>query len=311
MNLKPWIKALLIAFLLALFTRNFIIETYSVNSENSEPYFSKNETVWLNKLKFGGRFPITPISLPFVQDKIPFTNLQSYLSSFEMPYFRIFGFSSIKKTDFLVFNNPLQTKLPIDRRKILMSKCFALAGDTLKIQKNNLYVNRRKEFTLKAKNKIRIWLSPKDSIKIKEEYNLELNNLVNYTGGFLINSNSKLAQKAKKDSLIKIFDLNTPIDKVRELAKSNFFKKNGLIVPKKDMKIQLNSQNFVYLKPIIEKYEKVEISINKKNLFIDGIKTREYAFKQDYYFVITNPGRVNEMVKWLLVPENHIIGLIN
>lgn len=308
--MKPWINAFLIAFLLAIITRNFIIEPYYVNSKVLEPEFHENELIWLNKLKFGGRFPITPISIPFIHSKIPFTNSKSYSSVFEIPYFRFFGFSTIKKDDFIAFNNPLQIKLPIDRRKILMRKCFATAGDTIEIQTNKVFINGKRKFKLNSNKKTRIWLSPKDSAKAKE-LNLKINNLGNFIGGFLVDSDATLLIETKKDSSIKVFNLNNKIEEIRTVEKNKFFKGNGFIVPKKNRKIQVNSRNFSYLKPIIEKYEKDEILIKKGILFINGIKTRDYIFKQNYYFVIMNFDDEKKPLKWLLVPENHVISLVN
>ena len=307
--MKSWINAFLIAFLLAIITRNFIVEPYRVNSKVLEPHFHENELIWLNKLNFGGRFPITPISIPFIHSKIPFTNSKSYSSVIEIPYFRFFGFSTIKKDDFIAFNNPLQTKLPIDRRKILMRKCFAISGDTIEIQNNKVFVNGKEKFKLNNPQ-IRIWLSPKDSAKAKK-FNLKINKLEHFVGGFLVDFDSTFLLEIKKDSLIKTFHLNKKIEGIRAVENNKFFKGNEFIIPKKNRKIHVNSRNFSYLKPIIEKYEKAEILIKNGILLINGIKTRDYIFKQDYYFVIMNFDDKKEALKWMLVPESHVISLVD
>ncbi|RLD54795.1 MAG: hypothetical protein DRJ01_17550, partial [Bacteroidetes bacterium] len=115
--------------------------------------------------------------------------------------------------------------------------------------------------------KTRIWISPKDSAKAKK-LNLKINNLENFIGGFLVDLDSTLLIETKKDGLIKIFNLNKKIEEIRTVEKKIFFKGKGFIVPKKNRKIHVNSRNFSYIKPIIEKYEKAEILIKDGILFM-------------------------------------------
>lgn len=92
----------------------------------------EGDYIVVNKLVYGSRIPMTPLSLPFGH---------TYVDWIEIPYLRIFGFSEIKRNDIIVFNFPLETELPIDHRQEYVKRCIALAGDTLQIKNGRISVN--------------------------------------------------------------------------------------------------------------------------------------------------------------------------
>jgi len=95
----------------------------------------EGDYIVVNKLVYGARIPITPLSLPFGH---------TYVDWIEIPYTRIFGFSDIKRNDIIVFNFPLETELPIDHRQEYVKRCIALAGDTIQLKKGIVSVNGKR-----------------------------------------------------------------------------------------------------------------------------------------------------------------------
>ena len=94
----------------------------------------EGDFVVINKLSYGARFPITPLSIKIKGKK-------KYVEEIQIPYFRFFGYSQIKANDVIAFNFSLTNDEPIDIREEYIKRCVAAAGDTLKIINGNVYVN--------------------------------------------------------------------------------------------------------------------------------------------------------------------------
>lgn len=97
--------------------------------------FKEGDYIVVNKLAYGARIPITPLSLPFGH---------TYLDWITFSYHRLPGFSSIQRGDILVFNYPAEKDLPVDHRKEYVKRCVGLAGDTICIRKGIVFVNGKK-----------------------------------------------------------------------------------------------------------------------------------------------------------------------
>jgi len=62
--------------------------------------------LFVNKLAYGPKVPITPLSYPLVHNNVPWVNVPSYLTIEKGSYFRLPGFGKIKPYDIVVFNYP-------------------------------------------------------------------------------------------------------------------------------------------------------------------------------------------------------------
>ena len=82
-----------------------------------------------------------------------------------------------------------------------------------------------------------------------------------------------------------------------------------IILPKKGYKVELNSNNLPLYKKIIREYEKNELTLLDNEIKINGISTKDYTFKQDYYWMMgDNRYRSEDSRSWGFVPEDHIVG---
>jgi signal peptidase I len=125
--------------------------------------------LFVSKLSFGPRIPMTPLSIPFVHSS--FMGKKSYVESVQLPYYRLPGFNSVERNDVVVFNFPegdtvamMNTNTsyyglcrmfgrdniwrnsdiiyrPVDKEDNYIKRCVAVAGDTLKIIDRTLYIN--------------------------------------------------------------------------------------------------------------------------------------------------------------------------
>ena len=60
---------------------------------------------------------------------------------------------------------------------------------------------------------------------------------------------------------------------------------------------------------IITEYEKNKLEVRGSDMYINGVKTQTYTFKQNYYWMMgDNRHRSEDSRYWGYVPEDHIVG---
>ena len=226
-----WTNALGFAIVAASIIRSFFFEAFTIPTGSMEKTMRIGDYLFVNKVKYGPKLPQTPISIPFVHNRIPGTFVPSFVDWFSSDYKRIFGYSEINRDDIMVFNWPVGdtvilhndviahdyyaivrdqalkdylsqvtgnkylrnksldfikenfqseyskysnsarqsilnggglyrnpsnqdvtiittkgiTTLPIDKKENYIKRCVAIAGDTIHIVNNELFVNSKKE----------------------------------------------------------------------------------------------------------------------------------------------------------------------
>lgn len=83
-----------------------------------------------------------------------------------------------------------------------------------------------------------------------------------------------------------------------------------LKIPKRGDAVQLDETNYAFYQPLIEKEgNQIGKVINK--VFINGLETTNYSFKQDYYFVQgDNTGNSIDSRQFGLISEKSILGRV-
>ncbi|MDD3687430.1 MAG: S26 family signal peptidase [Bacteroidales bacterium] len=84
-----------------------------------------------------------------------------------------------------------------------------------------------------------------------------------------------------------------------------------LIIPGKGVTVSLNRNSINLYKKIIDYYEEHELYIFGENIEIDGVATKQYVVKENYYFVL-NDNRYNrdDSRHWGFIPESYIVGKV-
>lgn len=171
---REWADAIVFAVIAATIIRTFLIEAFTIPSSSMERTLLNGDYLFVSKLSFGPRVPMTPLSVPFVHSS--FMGRKSYIESIKLPYYRLPGFGHVKRNDIVVFNFPegdtvalMNTNTsyyglcrmfgrdkiwqnsdiayrPIDKEDNYIKRCVAVPGDTLKIIDRTLYINGEKAY---------------------------------------------------------------------------------------------------------------------------------------------------------------------
>lgn len=101
-----WVDAIIYALILVYFVFTFIGQNYQIPSSSLEKTLLTGDYLWVNKMAYGPRVPMTPIHFPLVQNTMPVLNTRSYIEWPRWTYHRLAGFGNVKAGDIVVFNFP-------------------------------------------------------------------------------------------------------------------------------------------------------------------------------------------------------------
>lgn len=174
-GIMSWVDAIVYALILVYFVFTFIGQNYQIPSSSLEKSLLVGDYLWVNKMAYGPRVPMTPVHFPLVQNMFPIINTKSYLESPQWEYKRLKGFGNVKRGDIVVFNFPAGDTVavkvqnpdyytlvkmygrdaiynnpqtfgeviyrPVDRRENYVKRCVGLPGDRIKIVNGVIYIN--------------------------------------------------------------------------------------------------------------------------------------------------------------------------
>ena len=138
---REWIDAIAFAVVAATLIRTFFIEAYTIPTSSMEKTLLVGDFLFVSKVNYGARTPMTPISFPFAHNTLPVVGNKSYLEWFEMPFFRLPGFQKIKNNDIVVFNYPFESGRPVDKKENYIKRCLAIAGDSISVVNQQVFIN--------------------------------------------------------------------------------------------------------------------------------------------------------------------------
>lgn len=178
-TVMAWVDAIVYALILVYFVFNFIGQNYTIPSSSLEKTLLTGDYLFVNKLTYGPRVPMTPIHFPLVHNTLPILNCKSYLEWPSVKYHRLKGLRNVESGDIVVFNFPagdtVMTKMPnpdyyqlvamygydavnnnelsfgkkitrpVDRRENYVKRAVGLPGERLKIVDGEVYINGAKQ----------------------------------------------------------------------------------------------------------------------------------------------------------------------
>lgn len=171
---REWLDAAAFAVVAATIIRTFFIEAYTIPSGSMEGTLLVNDYLFVSKMAYGARLPMTPVALPLVHNTLPITGGKSYTDAVSWKYRRLPGFGKVQRNDIVVFNFPAndtvmadqpgqdyyahvqiygreavwnRTRIftrPVDKRENFIKRCVGLPGDAVAVKDGAVYVNGQK-----------------------------------------------------------------------------------------------------------------------------------------------------------------------
>ena len=209
---------------------------------------------------------------------------------------------------------------PVDRRKNEISRCKGLPGDTITIDKGRVFVNGKLEGCLqKTSFNHLIEKEINDSLVkvLLNTYHLKAREIRRYPGlgilmplridqqievatSFKTKVNPVMLSSGQGDYNIFPHDIRFPWNR------DNL---GPIILPGKGDSVRLTPENLPIYERIIRVYENNHLEVRSDEIRINGISTKYYTFRQNYYFVLgDNRHHSRDSRHWGFLPEDHITG---
>lgn len=99
-----WLDALIFAVVAVTLINIYLFQNYKIPTPSMESTMLVGDHLYVSKVSYGPRAPITPLAFPFAQNRM--LNGESYLKWIQLDYKRLKGFGIVKRNDIVVFNFP-------------------------------------------------------------------------------------------------------------------------------------------------------------------------------------------------------------
>jgi signal peptidase I len=321
-KLREWTDAIVFAVVASTIIRGLLFSAYAIPSGSMEGTLFAGDFLFVSKISYGPRMPITPLAIPFLESEITRYNIKTYWDGIKLPYFRLPGLTEIKKGDVVVFNKPEEAtpsyNRPIDARTNLIKRCQATAGDMLTIVNGQVFVNGKAAPNAeKAQTSYLVTFNDGNfNQQVFDDLHIEVLRQVEQNIYEMIIPKDNLAIFSSYSTIKSIKPMVIPAGQYQqEVFPSNpKFKWNQdnfgpLVLPKKGYTIPLNDSTMILYKRAIELYENNKVEQNGTEYLLNGKKTNKYTFKMNYYWMMgDNRHNSLDCRFWGYVPEDHIIG---
>ena len=175
--IREWLDAAVFAIVAATLIRIFLFEAYTIPTASMEGSMLVSDYLFVSKLSYGPRIPMTPLAIPLVHNTMPITGGKSYTEAVKWGYHRWPGFGKIERYDVVVFNFPAGDTValevqqdedyysllrrngynrdlvkssytilsrPVDKEENFIKRNIGLPGDIVEVRDGIVYVNNEK-----------------------------------------------------------------------------------------------------------------------------------------------------------------------
>lgn len=174
--IREWVDAAVFAIVAASIIRIFLVEAYTIPTGSMEGSLLVNDYLFVSKVSYGARTPMTPLAIPLVHNTLPFFNCKSYTELVQWGYHRLPGLGHIERNDVVVFNFPAGDTValevqqdqdyyallrnynndrefvknnftvlsrPVDKKENYIKRCVGIPGDTIEVRGGYLYIGNK------------------------------------------------------------------------------------------------------------------------------------------------------------------------
>ena len=316
---NDWLDAIIFAVIVVTFINIFFFQAFVIPSPSMEGTLKPGDHVFVSKLAYGPRIPMTPLTIPFTHNTI--FGGESYSTLIQNKYRRMAGFGDVKRGDIVVFNFPNGDTVmrkdpaadyhqavrdmgsreaverlygplivrPVDKTDHYVKRCVALPGDSLEVRDGLVWINGTKQEVY-------------DGVQIiGEMHTAEHPGVRCLQGSYTyeaMRGNARLGMDQGNHSGDFVSDATAlfPYYSADCSWTRDFY--GPVWIPKKGTSVVLTAENLPLYKRLIEVYEGGKATPGTT-----------YTFQQDYYFMMGD-NRHNSLDSryWGFVPEDHIVG---